>query len=104
MINIISSEKFKGNSFVAKYDFNTTIIGGGIISLSIACLLSKKYSPVTAKFERGLAGFSSMETTLLSESNSTTPKRSGSETWYPKIVAPLTLSYSVFRKVLKPCP
>ena len=27
-------------------------------------LLSKKYSPVTAKFERGLAGFYSMETTL----------------------------------------
>ena len=42
MINVISSEKFKGNSFVAKYDFNTTIIGGGVIGLSIAYSLSKK--------------------------------------------------------------
>ena len=42
MINLLSLEKFKGNSFVAKYDFNTTIIGGGVIGLSIAYSLSKK--------------------------------------------------------------
>ena len=50
MINIISSEKCKGNSFVAKYDFNTTIIGGGVIGLSIAYSLSKKIENILSTF------------------------------------------------------
>ena len=43
---------------------------------------------MTAKFDFGRAGFSSIDRTLPCGSNSTTPYRSGSATWYPNTVPP----------------
>ena len=41
---------------MAKYDFNTTIIGGGVIGLSIACSLSKRIGNILLLEENDLLG------------------------------------------------
>ena len=41
---------------MAKYDFNATIIGGGIIGLSIAYLLSKKIEKILVLEENDQLG------------------------------------------------
>jgi hypothetical protein len=82
----VSSIPLSAQNIVITDTTSTDVTCGGGSDGTITVTISGGVPP----YKYGLlVGFSSIDSARIFLSNSTTPKRSGSFTWYPKIVAPL---------------
>lgn len=91
------------SSLMEVISFSPLSDGFTFLAISMTSL-SQKYNPGTIYFDFGFSGFSSIESTFLSLSNSATPKALGLLVQWPKMIAPSFRVVALSRISVNLCP